>query len=54
MQNWAYSVRDKDSDKELLYGEGFMTKEDARLQGEMEAKVRILRNYYVVSFMKSD
>ena len=54
MQNWAYSVKDKDSDKELLYGDGFKTKDDAKLQGEMEAKVRILRNYYVESFIKND
>lgn len=48
MENtWKYEIRDKNSNRTLAEREGFVSKEDALLQGKMDADVKNIKNYYI-------
>lgn len=48
MENaWKYEMRDKDSHRTLAEREGFVSEEDALLQGKMDADVDNIKNYYI-------
>ena len=48
MENmWKYEIRDKDSHRTLTEREGFVSEEDALLQGKMDADVDNIKNYYI-------
>ena len=44
---WKYEIRDKNSNRTLAEREGFVSKEDALLQGKMDADVDNIKNYYI-------
>lgn len=48
MENmWKYEMKDKDSHRTLAEREGFVSEEDALLQGKMDADVDNIKNYYI-------
>lgn len=47
MNWWSYEIRDMETHALLKKDTGFETEEDAELQGQMDAKVDNIKNYYV-------